>query len=779
MRVLNVILVPAMALLLSACTQTTSTNQDNPDNIPRTLPEFKGVIGKTFEDSKEDYPQPFRAPEGAPNIILVLLDDVGFGQPGTFGGPIPTPSLDQLAREGLTYTRFHTTGICSPTRGALLTGRNHHQVGFGTISELSTGYPGYHSIMDKDVATIAEVLQQNGYSTAAWGKWHNTPDWETSPIGPFDRWPSGLGFDYFYGFQGGETSQWEPQLFRNTLAVEPEKTPDEGYHLTEDLAEDAMEWISMQKSLDPEKPYFVYFSTGATHAPLHVPKEWIDKFKGQFDEGWDLMREHTLERQKQMGIVPENTLLTERPGSIPSWEEQSDDAKKLYARQMEVFAGFLAHTDYYVGKVIETARNLPGGDNTLVIYIAGDNGSSAEGSLTGTLNNMMTQNGFTDNVERQLAVLDEIGGPNHENHFAVPWAWAGCAPFQWMKRVPSHFGGTRNGMIISWPDGIQTKNEKRTQFHHVVDVVPTICEVTGISFPERINGVKQRDIAGVSMVYSFEDAQAEGTRKTQYFETGGHRAIYHDGWVAASFHGEPWILKGSVGFDNDEWTLYNIEEDFSEATDLSESHPEKLAELVAIFEQEAEKYDVYPLDDRFAERASNPNRPSLTSGKTTFRYLPGTVRIPEGSAPSVYARDHTISVKLNHEEGDEGVLVACGGGSGGYSLFIKDNKLHYAYNFFHESHYEVSSATLPTGDLDIQMKYVQSDSEEYGAGGGCSLFVNGKEVGTGAIDKVVPARFSATETMDIGMDLGATVVPEYNTPFAYTGKLDFVQFDLE
>jgi len=779
MKALNVIFLPAMALLLFACTQSTSTSQGNPDDIPRTLPEFKGVIGKTFEDSEEDYPQPFKAPEGAPNIILVLLDDVGFGQPGTFGGPIPTPSLDQLAREGLTYTRFHTTGICSPTRGALLTGRNHHQIGFGTISELSTGYPGYHSIMDEDVATIAEVLQQNGYSTAAWGKWHNTPDWETSPIGPFDRWPTGLGFDYFYGFQGGETSQWEPQLFRNTLPVEPGKTPEEGYHFTEDIAEDAMKWISMQKSLDPEKPYFIYFATGATHAPLHVPEEWIEKFKGQFDEGWDLMREHTLERQKQMGIVPENTLLTTRPESIPSWEEQPDDAKKLYARQMEVFAAFLAHTDYYVGKLIEKARSLPGGDNTLVIYIVGDNGSSAEGSMTGTLNNMMTQNGFPDNVERQLAVLDEIGGPEHENHFAVPWAWAGCAPFQWMKRVPSHFGGTRNGMIISWPDGIQAKNEKRTQFHHVVDVVPTICEVTRINFPERINGVKQRDIAGVSMVYSFEDAQAEGTRKTQYFETGGHRAIYQDGWVAASFHGEPWILRGSVGFESNEWTLYNIEEDFSEATDLSERYPEKLAELIDIFDQEAKKYNVYPLDDRFSERATNPNRPSLTRGKTTFRYLPGTVRIPEGNAPQVYARSHTITVKLNHKAGDQGVIVACGGGSGGYTLFIKDNKLHYAYNFFHESHYEVSSTTLPIGDLDIQMKYVQSGSEEYGAGGSCSLYVNGKEVGSGTIEKVVPARFSATETLDIGMDLGSSVVSEYRSPFAYTGELGFVQFDLE
>ncbi|MCU4155282.1 arylsulfatase [Carboxylicivirga sp. A043] len=766
----------ALALVVS-CAPPTQKTEEGP-TLPRPLSEFNGVLGKTFEDSKEDYPQPYRAAEGTPNVILVLLDDVGFGQPGTTGGPIPTPTMDKLADEGLTYTRFHTTGICSPTRAALLTGRNHHQTGFGTISELSTGYPGYHSVWGADAACMAEVLRQNGYNTAAWGKWHNTPDWETSPIGPFNRWPTGFGFEYFYGFQGGETSQWEPQLFRNTLPVEPEKTPEEGYHLTEDLTEDAIEWIQRQKSLDPDRPYFVYFATGAAHAPLHVPQKWIDKFKGQFDEGWEAMREHTLERQIQMGIVPPDTKLTPRPESIPSWDEQSAEAKKLYARQMEVFAAFLAHTDHYVGKLVDAARALPGGDNTMVIYIAGDNGSSAEGSLTGTLNNMMTQNGFPDNVERQLAVLDEIGGPNHENHFAVAWAWAGCAPFQWMKRVPSHFGGTRNGMVISWPAGIKSKGEVRTQFHHAVDIAPTIYQAAGIDIPTSVNGVKQVPMAGVSMNYTFEDTNAKDTRSTQYFETGGHRALYHDGWVAASFHGVPWELMGSIGFKDNKWELYNINEDFSEANDLAASEPEKLEELKAIFDKEAQKYNVYPLDDRFAERASNPNRPSLTKGKTTFKYMPGTVRVPEGSAAPVYMRSHVLTAHVNFKPGDEGVLLACGGGSAGYTLFIKNNKLHYTYNFFHESHYDVSSSTLPKGALELKMVYTQ-ESNEWGGGGTAELFINGKSAGKAQIGKQVPARFSATETLDVGMDLGSVVSNKYKGPFAYTGDLKYVQVDLK
>ncbi|MDX8340447.1 arylsulfatase [Draconibacterium sp. IB214405] len=755
-----------------------ATEKPEGEKLPKGLPEFKGEIGRTFEDSKEDYPQPLHAPEDAPNVILILLDDVGFGQAETFGGPISTPALTKLAKEGVSYTQFHTTGICSPTRAALLTGRNHHQMGFGTISELSTGYPGYHSIWGKDAASVAEVLKQNGYSTGAWGKWHNTPDWETSPIGPFDRWPTGMGFEYFYGFQGGETSQWEPQLFKNTIPVEPGKTPEQGYHLTEDITEDAISWLRNQKSLDDEKPYFLYFAPGAAHAPLHAPKEWIAKFKGQFDDGWDKMREYTLERQKKMGIIPADTKLTPRPESIPAWEDQTEDAKKVYANQMEVFAAFLAHTDYYIGKLIEEARSLPGGENTIVMYVVGDNGASAEGSMTGTLNNMMTQNGFPDSIERQLELMDEVGGKNHENHFAVPWAWAGTAPFQWMKRVPSHFGGTRNGLVVSWPEGIKASSEIRTQFHHVVDIVPTIYEIANIKVPQEVNGVQQLDMAGVSMAYSFDNKDAESTRKTQYFETGGHRAIYNEGWVAASFHGVPWELQGSIGFDNDVWELYNIEEDFSQANNLADQYPEKLEELKRLFDEEAQKYSVYPLDDRFVERASNPERPSLTKGKNSFTYMQGTVRVPEGSAPKIYARTHSITAELDYKPGDEGVIVATGGSAAGYTFYIKDNRLHYSYNFFHMNHYDISSnITLPEGKLEVKMVYTQ-ESEEWGGGGTAQIFVNGQEVGKGKVDKVVPARFSATETMDIGMDLGAPVTPNYHGPFKYPNTIKHVTFDL-
>ncbi len=748
------------------------------NTLPYAPPEFTGKIEKTFEDSEEDYPQPFKAPEGAPNIILVILDDVGFGQPSTFGGPIPTPALDQLAKEGIMYTHFHTTGVCSPTRAALLTGRNHHQLAFGTISEMSTGFPGYNSIWGKNAASIAEVLRQNGYNTAAWGKWHNTPDWETNQTGPFDRWPTGLGFEYFYGFMGGETSQYEPQLYKNTIPVEPQLKPEDGYHLTEDLYSDAINWIQQQKSLYPEKPYFAYFSTGAIHAPLHAPKEWIDTFKGEFDHGWDAMREFTLQRQKAMGIAPENTKLTKRPDDIPAWAEQSDKEKKLFTRQMEVAAGYLAHTDHWVGKLIDRAKKLPGGDNTLIIYLAGDNGASAEGTLIGTINNMMVQNGFPDNVEDQLKVLDELGGKDFENHYAVPWAWAGCAPFQWMKRVPSHFGGTRNGLIISWPQGIRAKNEKRTQFHHVIDIAPTIYKAAGVPIPTSVNGVKQVPIAGVPMNYSFDSAEAEGTHKTQYFEVGGHMAIYHDGWVAASFHGVPWDFSGSVGFDSLKWELYNIEEDFSQAYDSAKIYPEKLKSLKDMFNQEAEKYNVYPLDDRYSERVSNPLRPSITKDKTYFKYYQGTVRIPEGGTPPVYSRSHTIISKLKYKSKNEGVIVAVGGNIAGYALYIKDSKLYYTYNFFNKERFTiVSNSTLPQGWLDIKMVYDQK-SEEHGGGGTAALYVNNRKAGSGIIAKTVPIRFAVTETTDIGMDLGSPVTPDYEGPFAYNDTIQYVAYEL-
>jgi len=717
-------------------------------------------------------------------VVLILLDDLGFGQPGTFGGPVPTPALDRLAAAGLRYNRFHTTAICSPTRAALLTGRNHHQVATGTITELATGYPGYNSVWPRSTASVARTLRDNGYSTAAFGKWHNTPDWETQPNGPFDRWPTGLGFDYWYGFHGGETSQWEPQLYRNTVAVEPPMHPEEGYHLTTDLVDDAIAWIEREQAITPDKPFFVYFATGAVHAPLHAPKDWIDRFRGQFDQGWDKVREETLARQKRLGVVPPNTELTPRPEEIPAWDSLDADAKRLYARHQEVFAGFVAHTDHEVGRLLDAVRGLPGSDNTLIIFIAGDNGPSAEGSLTGTLNNMMTQNGVPDAVAAQLEKIDEIGGPLHENHYPVGWAWAGSSPFQWMKRVPSHFGGTRNGLVISWPAKIRDQGASRSQFGHVVDITPTILAAAGIPQPESVDGIAQTPMAGVDMSATFNDAKAPEFRHTQYFETGGHRAIYHDGWVAASFHGAPWVLTGSVGFKDNSWELYDIENDFSEAQDLAREHPGRLKELQALFDDEAKKYQVLPLDDRFAERASGAGRPSVTAGRKRFTYTAGVTRLPEGSAPPIYQRSHRITaIVVVPEEGVEGVIVAEGGGSG-YALYVRDGVLTYDYNFFGQDLSRVSSKEkLPVGEIEIVMEYTQLPFEPFVdlTGGPIELFVNGKSVGKGEVKRAVPVRFSATETLDIGRDNGAPASPAYRDrlPFAFTGTIEKVQFDLD
>jgi len=784
LKLMRTSLPTGIVALFVAAAPTALGQEGERSTLPIPHEPFGGKIGRTFEDSEQDYPQPVAPPEGAPNVVLILIDDLGFGHPSTFGGPIPTPALDRLAQEGVRYNRFHTTAICSPTRVALLTGRNHHQCATGTITELSTGYPGYHSIWPRSCASIAEVLKQNGYSTAAWGKWHNTPDWETSPIGPFDRWPTGLGFEYFYGFQGGETSQWYPQLFRNTTPVEPPATPDEGYHLTEDITDDAIAWIQRQDSIDPDKPFFIYFATGATHAPLHAPKEWIERFAGQFDQGWDAVREETLARQKRMGVVPEDTRLTPRPEEIPAWDGLSDDAKRLYARHQESFAGFLAHTDHHVGRLLDAVRALPDADNTLILYVVGDNGPSAEGSLTGTTNNMMTQNGFPDSVEAQLHEFDEIGGPKHENHFPVGWAWAGSSPFQWMKRVPSHFGGTRNGLVVSWPARIKATGQIRSQFHHVIDIAPTVYEAVGIPEPAVVGGFEQTPIAGISMAYTLAEPGAEGRRKTQYFETGGHRAIYHEGWVATAFHGVPWELAGSSGdFDADRWELYNIEEDFSQAHDLAEENPGKLEELQGIFDREAKRFGVYPLDDRFADRARNPERPSVTRGRKSFSYGPGTVRIPEGSAPPIYQRSHTIQADLTvGDEGVEGVIVAEGGSSGGYSLYVAEGKLVYEYNFFGRDRYKiVSDSRLPSGDVQVSARYEQRPipDDAPATGGAVTLMINGTEVGRGELENVVPARFSATETLDIGSDLGSTVSPTYVAPHAFSGEIKRVRIELE
>jgi arylsulfatase A-like enzyme len=622
------------------------------DNLPIPDPPFKGEIGKSVEDSKPDYPQPIAAPTGAPNVLLILLDDVGFGMTSTFGGPVPTPHLDKLAKEGLSYTRFHTTALCSPTRAALLTGRNHHSVGTGVIIEMGTGYPGYTGKLPKTTATVAGILRDNGYSTAMFGKAHNTPEPEISPAGPFDHWPTGQGFDYFYGFNQGEANQYYPTLYRDTTPVLPPKTPEQGYHFSADMTDEAIAWIRNVGAAAPEKPWFVYFSTSGVHAPHHAPKEWRDKYKGKFDYGWDKQREMTHAKQLAMGVIPSGTKLTPRPDSIPAWDDQPADAKKVYVRLMENYAAYMDYTDHQVGRLIDSLTASDALDDTLVLYVVGDNGASAEGGLEGTFSEIASLLGVQLGLDSTIKRLDEIGGPTSEPHVPVGWAWAMDTPFQWTKQVASHFGGTRNPLVVRWSNGIKAKGEIRTHFHHVIDIVPTILEAAKVPEPKVVNGIAQKPMEGVSMVYSFDDAAAESPRRTQYFEMFTNRAIYHDGWVAASRFGVPWETGGREGdFTTAPWELYNIEEDFSEGNDLAEKYPDKLKELQAKFEEEAEKYSVFPLDPRFAERL-DPRLRMSGEPKTSWTYHGNNIRLPEPIGPQIFPRAHSITADLASHRGE-------------------------------------------------------------------------------------------------------------------------------
>lgn len=781
-------IVSAASIAMTGGISSVQANDIDRTVLPIPEAPFSGKVGNTYHDSKSNFSQPITAPENAPNVLLILLDDIGFAHPSVNGGLAPMPNLDELAEEGVLYNKMHTTGLCSPTRASLLSGRSQHQMGFGTIVEMSTGYPGYDTIWPRESASIAEILKQNGYSTSAWGKWHNTPDWLTTSNGPFDKWPTGLGFEYFYGFMGGETSQYEPQLFENTTPIERGIMYEPDYHLTSDLSKNAISWLNKQHSFSPDKPYFMYFATGAGHSPMHVPKEWIEKFEGEFDEGWDHYREVVFEKQKKMGIIPKDTKLTPRPDAIPSWDEQTDEAKRVYARQMEIYAAFLAHTDHHVGKLVEHARSMPGGENTLVMYITGDNGASPEGSMTGTVNNMMTQNGIPATIEQQVEHLDTLGGPLHENHYGVPWSWAGSTPYKWMKRVASHLGAVRNTMVVSWPKGVDESQygQIRQQFHSVADVAPTIYEAVGVPHPTEVNGVTQSEISGISMVYSFNDGDAKDQRTTQYFEAEGSRSIYHDGWMASAFHQLPWKLRSATGdFENDKWELYNLNEDYSQHDDIADKYPEKLAELKKVFDEQAQLHNVYPLDDQWVQRAINPERPSLTKGKFSYQYAGDMTRIPEGSAPNAFQRSHVIEALVDiPEDGAQGVITAQGGASGGYSLFILDGYLHYAYNFYNLEHYVVkSNIKVPSGNaIKVKMEYTQKPFRPFvdTVGGTAKLYINDKVVGEGSIDQQVFARFSITETLDISTDTGSSVSPLYRPyePFVFTGEVDFVTFDL-
>jgi arylsulfatase A-like enzyme len=734
------------------------------------IPDRK-PIGLTTYDAKDPetkFPPitPLRPPAGAPNVLLVLLDDVGFGASSVFGGPCRTPTAERLAADGLRYNRFHTTALCSPTRAAFLSGRNHHAVGMGGITEIATSAPGYNSLRPNTCAPLAQILTLNGYSTAQFGKCHEVPVFETTPIGPYHHWPTGSGFEHFYGFIGGENNQYHPALYDGTTPVEPERTPEEGYHLVEDLADKAIGWVRQQKSIAPEKPFFMYFAPGATHAPHHVPPDWIAKYKGKFDQGWDKLREQTFARQKQLGVIPPDCELTQRPAEIPAWDKTEDRIRPLLAREMEVYAAYLSFADHHVGRVIDALTDLAILDDTLIYYIIGDNGASAEGTLNGTLNELAT--GEAPDLmtpEYLIQYIDDFGTERAFNHYAVGWAHAMDTPYQWTKQVASHFGGTRNGTIVRWPRGIKAKGEIRSQFHHVIDVAPTILEAAGLPAPTMVNGVLQEPMHGVSMAYSFDDAKAAERHETQYFEIVCNRGIYHKGWTAVTRHGSlPWVVTGAQPpLSEDVWELYDTTKDWSQAHDLAKQMPEKLAELKKLFEFEAMKYNVFPLDDRKAERA-NPDlagRPAVVHGNTQLLF-PGMRRLSENAVINTKNKSHSVTAELEvPASGAKGVIVAQGGNMGGWSLYVQEGKLKYHYNFLGMLRFDVTATSpLPSGTHQVRMEFAY-DGGGMGKGAAITLYVDGKKVGEGHVGRTHALFFSMDETMEVGCDVGEPVSPDY------------------
>jgi len=751
--------------------------------LPLPPPPFKGEIGLSAKDSRPDFPQPVQAPKGAPNVLVVLLDDVGFGATSTFGGPAATPTLDRLARSGLRYNQFHTTALCSPTRAALITGRNHHSAHTGVVMEVATGYPGYDSVMRKDTATVAEVLRQYGWNTAWFGKNHNVPDWQSSQAGPFDLWPSGLGFEHFYGFIAGDTNQWRPAATEGTKPIEPYLGKAD-YHLDDDLADKAVAWIRLQKAMAPDRPFFVYYAPGATHAPHHPRKQWIERYRGKFDQGWDRVREETLARQKKLGVVPAETKLTPRPGTIQAWESLGADERKLFARMMEVYAGYLEQTDHNVGRVLDAIRDVGQLENTLVIYIAGDNGASAEGGLQGLVNEGLWMNGLPENLGRMLAQIDDLGTWKTYNHYPAGWALAMDTPFQWMKQVASHYGGTRNGMVISWPARIQDRGGIRSQWHHVVDVVPTILEAVSLAMPATVNGVAQKPIEGVSMVYSFADAKAPSTHRIQYFEMAGHRAIYRDGWVAATTPPStalPWTPPGPAPdvMNGYRWELYDTTRDFSEANDLATKEPERLRSLQELFLVEAARHDVLPLDNSKVERFDVSIRPSLTRGRTSFSYTGGMVRIPEGAAPDVKNKSFTITAQVEVGKAPaEGVIVTQGGLFGGWALYVEKGRPVFFYNTAGLDQASIAApSALGPGKHTLVLAF-RYDGGGIGKGGLATLKVDGAKVAEGRVERTLGYRISIDESLDVGEDSGTPVNHAYDVPFRFTGTVDQVKIDL-
>jgi arylsulfatase A-like enzyme len=747
--------------------------------------------GLTTYDAKDPdtaYPpiEPLLPPEGAPNVLIVLLDDVGFGASSAFGGPCETPNAEKLAAGGLKYNRFHTTALCAPTRAAMLSGRNHHSVGMGSVTETATSAPGNSSLKPNTKAPLAMTLKLNGYSTAQFGKCHEVPVWQSSPMGPFDAWPSGGGgFETFYGFIGGENNQWDPALYEGTTPVEPPATPEEGYHLTEDLADHAVNWIRTQKALMPDKPFFVYFAPGATHAPHHVPKEWADKYQGQFADGWDAQREKTFARQKELGIIPADAELTARHVEIPAWDDMPDELKPVLEREMEVYAGFLEHTDHSVGRVIDAIEDLGVLENTIIYYIIGDNGASAEGTLNGAFNEMANFNGMAalETPEFMLSKMDEFGSPSSYNHYAVGWAWAMDAPFQWTKQIASHWGGTRNGTIVHWPNGISEKGGLRSQFTHVIDLAPTILEAAGLPEPTMVNGVMQSPMEGTSMLYTFEQPDEPERHDLQYFEMFGNRGVYFKGWSAVTKHRTPWLLvdKHIVAFDDDAWELYDGSSDYSQARNLAAEHPEKLHELQRLWLIEAVKYNVLPLDDRTGERL-NPDlagRPTLVRGHSQ-QFFAGMGRLSENSVVSIKNKSFSVTAEVDVPEGGaEGVIIAQGGRFGGWSVFVNGGKAKFVYNVLGIQAFATEADTpIPAGTHQVRMEFAY-DGGGLAKGGDVTLYYDGTAVGTGRVGATQAMVFSADETTDVGHESGTAVSPDYTPQTSrFTGKINWVQIDL-
>ncbi len=714
-------------------------------------------------------------------MLIVLIDDAGFGASSAYGGPCNAPNAEKLAKGGLKYTRFHTTALCSPTRAALLTGRNHHSVGMGAITEMATSAPGNNSIRPKNKAPLAEILKLNGYSTAQFGKCHEVPAWEVSPVGPFHQWPTGSGFEYFYGFVGGEANQYYPGLYEGTQAVDPPRTPEEGYTLTEDLADRAITWIRQQKALMPDKPFFAYFAPGATHAPHHVPKEWSDKYKGKFDDGWDKLRERTFARQKQLGVIPQDAELTKRHAEIPAWDEMPAELKPVLSRQMEIYAGFLEQTDHHVGRLIDSLDDLGVLDDTLVYYIIGDNGASAEGTLKGCFNEMTTLNGMPgiETTEFLLSKIDDFGTPKAYNHYAVGWAHALCTPYQWTKQIASHWGGTRNGTIVHWPSGIKAKGELRNQFHHVIDVAKTILGVTGLPEPATVNGIAQAPFEGASMAPTFDNAKAEENHPIQYFEMFGNRGLYHQGWTAVTKHRTPWTTDQPPPFDDDVWELY-APDDWTQARNVVADHADKLAEMQRLWLIEAVKYNVVPLDDRSFERI-NPDlagRPQLVTG--TSQTLFTGMRVAEGCILTLKNKSHSVTAEITVPEGGaKGVIVTQGGFVGGWTLYVKGGKLKYCYNFFGiEYYFAEANEPIPPGTHQVRMEFAY-DGGGLAKGGNVTLYYDGKEVGKGRVEQTEPMGYSADEACDVGADSGSPASPDYGpTGNAFNGKIAWVRLDI-